>query len=354
MPPRPGTTTTAAAFTTGALCSVLAAAALRRFPPGGPERWSRRSHSGRPVTLLEGPAYAVGSVAGALAGGAGGSAAVAGLGAAAFGLLDDLAGDSSSKGLRGHLAAAARGEVTTGTIKIVGLGVTGVLGARMIDRSSARSGGQCYGAMATLVGGAVIAGAANVANLLDLRPGRALKVVLLVAAPILGSGGRAGGSHRRAAPSRGSPTTSPISPISSVSSTSLTVRSTSSPLASAPASMAIARAIAGAAAGAAIGALPGDLAGRSMLGDTGANSAGALLGTALVARTALRGRLVALAMVTALTLASEKVSFTTVIEATPGLRELDALGRPLRSSPEAANGGGLDSDRAVTPGDPPA
>jgi hypothetical protein len=65
-----------------------------------------------------------------------------------------------------------------------------------------------------------------------------------------------------------------------------------------------------------------------MLGDTGANSAGALLGTALVARTGFWGRLLALAVVTVLTLASEKFSFTTVIESTPGLRELDALGRP--------------------------
>jgi hypothetical protein len=79
-----------------------------------------------------------------------------------------------------------------------------------------------------------------------------------------------------------------------------------------------------------MGLLPDDLAGRSMLGDTGANSAGALLGVALVARSGLRGRLVALAVVTFLTLASERVSFTKVIESTPGLRELDALGRPPR------------------------
>jgi UDP-N-acetylmuramyl pentapeptide phosphotransferase/UDP-N-acetylglucosamine-1-phosphate transferase len=284
-------------FTIGALGSVIAAALLKSRPPGGVDRWTRENHAGRPVTLFEGPAYAVGAVAGALAGGAGGPAAVAGLGAAACGALDDLVGDSSSRGLRGHLAAACRGEVTTGIVKIVGLGATGLLSARMIDRSRERKG-----VMATLVGGAVIAGSANIANLLDLRPGRALKVVLLLAAPIV-TGGR--GAHQSAA-----------------AATSETATS--------------ATATAGAAAGAAIGALPDDLAGRSMLGDTGANSAGALLGTALVARTGPRGRLLALAVVTVLTLVSERVSFTRVIESTPGLRELDALGRQPWSSPHAA------------------
>ncbi|MBE3076415.1 MAG: hypothetical protein IMZ75_16020, partial [Actinobacteria bacterium] len=191
----------------------------------------------------------------------------------------------SSKGLGGHLAAARRGEVTTGAIKIVGLAATGLLTAWIADRSSER-----VVAVTTLVGWVVIAGSANIANLLDLRPGRALKVVLLLAVPIV-AGGR--GTH-------------------------------------------LSSAAAGAAAGAAIGALPDDLAGRSMLGDTGANSAGALIGTALVARTGPRGRLLALAVVTALTLASEKVSFTEVIESTPGLRELDALGRPPRPFADAS------------------
>ena len=271
----------------GALGSLAAAALLKGRPPGGVDRWTRQNHAGRPVTLFEGPAYAVGAVAGALAGGAGGPAAVAGLGAAAFGALDDVAGDSSSKGLRGHLAAAGRGEVTTGAVKVLGLGATGLLSAWMVDRARERNG-----FVSTVVGGCVIAGSANIANLLDLRPGRALKVVLLAALPMVTGGrgaGRAGGT-------------------SSV-------------------------AMAGAVAGAAVTLLPEDLAGRSMLGDTGANSAGALLGTALVARTGPRGRLLALAALTFLTLASERISFTKVIESTPGLRELDALGRPQPPAP---------------------
>ena len=286
----------ATAFIVGAAGALGAAALLRRRPPGGAQRWTRRNHAGQPVTLFEGPAYAVGAAAGALAGGAGAPAAVAGLGAALFGGLDDLGGDGSSKGLRGHLAAARRGELTTGAVKIVGLGATGLISAHLIDRA-----GQRNGIPATLVGGAVIAGSANLANLLDLRPGRALKVVLLAAVPLVSA---SGGSHETAAGcARWAATSAPA---------------------------------AAAAAGAALAMAPDDLAGRTMLGDTGANSAGALLGAALVARTGPCGRLVALAVLTALTLASERVSFTSVIEKTPVLRELDALGRPSRTSPTAS------------------
>jgi hypothetical protein len=76
--------------------------------------------------------------------------------------------------------------------------------------------------------------------------------------------------------------------------------------------------------------LPGDLAERTMLGDAGANSLGAVVGLALVAREGRAGRLAHLAAVTTLTLASEKVSFTQVIAGNPALRWLDELGRTSR------------------------
>ena len=237
-------------------------------------RWQRTNHAGEPVTLLEGPAYVAGATVGAAVGGSAG--VVAALGSGAFGALDDLAGDGASKGLRGHLGAAARGRVTTGLVKILGIGATGVVAAYLADRDR-----DDLRALDTLVGGAVVAAAANMANLLDLRPGRALKATVLASAPLLLGTGPAA---TRAA----------------------------------------------AATGAALGVLRPDLAGTAMLGDTGANAAGALVGTALLGRTGRRGRVVALATLAALTLASEKVSFTTVIESTPGLRELDAWGRPAR------------------------
>ncbi|HET7823443.1 MAG TPA: hypothetical protein VFL10_18115 [Ornithinibacter sp.] len=264
-----------ATFAAGALAAAGSYAAHRvlttrvRSP-----RWERTNHAGDTVTLLEGPSYVAGAALGAATSGPAGVVAVVGSGA--FGALDDLAGDGASKGLKGHLGAAAHGKVTTGLVKIVGIGATGLVAAALADR-----GRDDVATFDTVVGGAVVAGAANLANLLDLRPGRALKVTVLAALPLLLGGG-----------------------------------------ATAPR--------AAAAAGAALGVLGPDLAGTAMLGDTGANAAGALVGTALLGSTGRRGRLAALVVLAGLTLASEKVSFTRVIESTPGLRELDAWGRPAR------------------------
>lgn len=270
MSPRP----LAVAVVAGA--AAAGGMALRhRLPTATRARWDRTNHAGATVTLLEGPVYAVAAALGAAAAGPSALPLVTvSLGVGAFGALDDLAGDATSKGLRGHLGALSRGEVTTGAVKILGLAATGLVGAGLVDRASGR------GPVATVVGGAAIAGAANVANLLDLRPGRALKAVALAAVPLL------------------------VPPSAAGAST------------------------AAAALGAAAGAAPGDLRGTSMLGDTGANAAGALLGLALVERLGLRGRLVVLAATAGLTVLSERVSFSRVIEDTPALRRLDRWGRP--------------------------
>lgn len=237
--------------------------------------WVRSNHAGDTVTLWEGAAYAKGAAVGALVAGSP-AGALAGLGGAIFGALDDHYGDSSSKGLRGHLGALTRGEVTTGAVKILGIGATGVASAVLTDRRRAGAAGQAGTFPGTLVGAAVVAGAANLANLLDLRPGRALKATVFAGVPLL--------------PGAGGPSSA-------------------------------------AAIGAALGVITPDLRGESMLGDTGANAAGALLGVAAIERLGGRGRLLTLAGLTALTLASERVSFTQVIESTPVLREIDRWGR---------------------------
>src|SRR5262249_20922898 len=98
--------------------------------------------------------------------------------------------------------------------------------------------------------------------------------------------------------------------------------------------------------GAAVALLPEDLGERAMLGDSGANALGALLGVAAAASLSRPARLTLLAAITGLTAASEVISFTAVIERTPALRWLDMLGpRPVPPAP--ARGGA-----APPPADP--
>lgn len=282
-----GATLSRTAVAAAVAAAASAAAWSRRDEPaGGTRAWTRVNHRGDDVTMWEGPSWTVGAVAGALA--APGlplrvraGAALATAGAAAFGVLDDLAERGSSKGLRGHLGALVRGEVTTGAVKVLGIGGTGVLAAAVLLERGADRGAVRHLADVVVAGG-VVAGTANLGNLLDLRPGRLLKVALGTAPVTLAAG--------------------------------------------APA------ALPAVAVGASLPLLGPDLGERSMLGDGGANAVGALLGVGAVVATAAgrggaRARAGLLVGLVGLTLLSERVSFTRVIEATPGLRELDALGR---------------------------
>jgi hypothetical protein len=72
---------------------------------------------------------------------------------------------------------------------------------------------------------------------------------------------------------------------------------------------------------------PYDLREMTMLGDAGANALGAVLGFGSVARFGSRGRFLAIGALAGLTLLGERRSLGRLIEQTPILRELDAMGR---------------------------
>jgi hypothetical protein len=167
-----------ARLSTAAVAGGVAWAAwrARATVPGGHQRWRRTNHRGEQLTLLEGPAWAAGALTGlALATGLSGRQRAAVMlatgGSAVFGAVDDLTESGSSKGLRGHLGALAHGQVTTGALKIVGIGAGGLVAAALLVPQSRLP----VRLADVAVSGGLIAGAANLANLLDLRPGRLLK-----------------------------------------------------------------------------------------------------------------------------------------------------------------------------------
>jgi len=279
----------ARSFGTGAFAARTVLAWIRRDPRAG--ALLRTNFRGRTVTLAGGPALAAGATIGAAFGAPSPAAAAAvvtaGAAAGAVGLYDDVAGNrpeqKAAKGFAGHLAALREGRVTSGLVKVAGVGAAGLAAAALLAADPGvrahrgrRKGGAARRTVDVLLGAGVIAGTANLVNLLDLRPGRALKAGALIGAPL--AVGRGGG-------------------------------------------------VAAGTLGAGAALLPADLGEEIMLGDAGANALGALLGVALAARTGPAGRAAALSVLVALTAASEKVSFTKVIQDTPWLRELDALGR---------------------------
>jgi UDP-N-acetylmuramyl pentapeptide phosphotransferase/UDP-N-acetylglucosamine-1-phosphate transferase len=196
---------------------------------------------------------------------------VAGLAFLILGLADDLIEDAGSRGFRGHLRALAGGRLTGGGIKLLG----GVLAALVVASLATPEGRSAW---LLPLGAAVVASTANLANLLDLRPGRCTKVFL----PLWGAGCL-------------------LDPPGGAWSAGL--------------------------AGAALAGLPFDLRERGMLGDAGANALGAVVGTLLLAGPVwlLLGALVVLLALQAL---SERVSFSRVIDGNRVLRKADRFGRP--------------------------
>ncbi len=206
--------------------------------------------------------------------------AVYALGVVALGLIDDTLGRDSTpaapgarpkRGWRGHGAAVLRGELSTGALKAVGSLGLALLAMSYLGLSNGR----------WLLAAGVLVLATNVFNLLDLRPGRTGKAfVVLGAALTIGAG--------------------ELRPLWTLG------------LFAAPALVA--------------GFY--DLRERAMLGDTGANLLGALAGLWLVLSLSGTGQLIALLALAAVTVYGELRSISTLVERTPGLRELDSWGRP--------------------------
>jgi len=209
------------------------------------------------------------------------------VGTALVGMADDVFGSGSDKGFRGHLSALRGGRLSTGAFKLLAIGLLAV-GATAPEFLTVFTGADASWLLARWgLAALAIALTANLVNLLDLRPGRALKgystLVVLGAVGLLVSGMRW-----------------------DIVVTVLVVL-----------------------LGPVAAVWRYDLGERAMLGDAGANAAGALAGwfAVFVLGRSMWALAAYVAVVLALNLASEKFSFSHVIEGNPALNWLDMLGR---------------------------
>jgi hypothetical protein len=239
-----------------------------------------------------------------------------------FGWFDDRFGARGDGGFRGHLKALFRGKLSTGMVKVFGIGSVALLAGTFLasmGRSTVFFSGEqnallndiIFVVLATMA----IALSANLINLFDLRPARAGKVYIisLVEVFILGA------------------------VVSLVMVLSFAAQSNANEITSVhvadpfgsfmywdfwPSLIMMLWLL-----GPILAIWRFDAGEKAMLGDAGANPAGALLG--LFAVMSL-GVLLPVYVVAAfaLNLMSEKVSFSALIERTSFLKKLDMWGRP--------------------------
>ena len=196
------------------------------------------------------------------------------VGVALLGLLDDSIGRGAdagaARGWRGHARAVLGGDLSTGAIKAVGAFALAAYATSGLGRES----------LDYVVDLALLLLATNLANLLDLRPGRAEKALALVAAGLC----------------IGYWTLAPVELL-------------------------------GLFIGPVIVGAYFTLRERAMLGDTGSNLIGALIGIWLVTTLSDPGRLIALGVLVVLTVYGEFRSISVAIDRVPLLKQLDSLGR---------------------------
>jgi len=242
------------------------------------------NHRGRPVPALLGPAITAAVLVVGLGIVVGRAFTEGGLSSTDAHVLEDLGGlvvvflagfyddhqRGPHRGLRGHLLELARGRVTPGTVKLF----AAVGAAALIAGLSGR------GPLRAILGIPLMAGSANLWNLLDVRPGRAIKYFLL-AAIVLAALVTAGDV----------------------------------------------RVMGGIAVAASLVALWPDLREMAMLGDSGSNVLGLVIGIALFRSLSALALGLALAAIMVLHLLAETVSFSRVIDALRPLRWFDRVGR---------------------------
>lgn len=190
--------------------------------------------------------------------------------AGVVGFVDDLWGGDEARGFRGHLGALMGGRLTTGLLKLVVLGCGALLFALFV----------VDGVFDALLAAVLMAGSANLANLFDLRPGRAIKfagLLLLLALPFASSWGAM--------------------------------------LAALP------------IIGGAVGLFPFDVRGRIMLGDSGAAVLGATVGYVVIVGGPGPAWWFFLAVILVWTAVAEVSSISKVIERVSFLRRFDSWGR---------------------------
>jgi UDP-N-acetylmuramyl pentapeptide phosphotransferase/UDP-N-acetylglucosamine-1-phosphate transferase len=201
------------------------------------------------------------------------------VGVCLLGVIDDLLGTpviegdlgrKDPRGLRGHAKATMSGGFSTGAVKAIGsLGLAAFAVGLIVP-----------GKWEYLLAIALVVVTTNLFNLLDLRPGRALKVFFAVIAGLALA-------------------TWTLTPLWTM--------------------------------GAFIGSLPVlayyDLGEKGMLGDTGSNAIGAIAGIWMVLVLDTTAQAIALGVVFLITLYGEFRSISQLIDRTPVLRFIDHLGR---------------------------
>lgn len=196
------------------------------------------------------------------------------VGVAFLGLLDDSLGlghaPGTPRGWRGHAAAVARGELSTGAVKAIG---ALALAAYVVTGT----GNEWPTYVADV---ALLILMTNMFNLLDLRGGRVEKALLLLVAGLCLGGWT-------------------LFPLE----------------------------LTGIFLGPFMVGAYFTLRDRAMLGDTGSNLAGAIAGVCLLTGLDETGRLIALAVVILLTIYGEFRSISRAIEEVPPLRFIDSIGR---------------------------